>query len=334
MDRLVAFAVSRRFLMVGLFAAVLVGGLVAVQQLNIEAYPDPTPPMVDIVTQSPGLSAEEIERYITIPLETQVAGIKNLKVIRTISLYGLSDVKLQFSFDYTYDQAQQQVLNRLSQLAPLLNNAQPQISPLSPIGEIYRYRLVGPPNYSVLDLKTLQDWVLQRRFKVVPGVIDVTSWGGRTKTYELQVDFNKLVANGLTLSQLLQAISNSNINVGGNTVNIGPQAAVVRGVGLIRSIDALASTMIAAPNGPPGLVKDVATVTIGEKPRLGIAGLDQDDDIVQGIVLMRRGEQSSPTILRVEQLVASINNSSILPPGVRIERIYDRKDLIDITTHT
>lgn len=334
MDRLVAFAVSRRFLMVGLFAVVIIGGLVAFQQLNIEAYPDPTPPMVDIVTQSPGLSAEEIERYITIPLETQVAGIKNLKVIRTISLYGLSDVKLQFSFDYTYDQALQQVLNRLSQLAPLLNNAQPQISPLSPIGEIYRYRLVGPPNYSVLDLKTLQDWVLQRRFKVVPGVIDVTSWGGRTKTYELQVDFNKLVANGLTLSQLLQAVSNSNINVGGNTVNIGSQSAVVRGVGLIRSIDSLASTMISSNGGTAVLVKDVANVTVGEQPRLGIAGENDDDDIVQGIVLMRRGEQSAPTITKVEELVATINNSTILPPGVRIERIYDRKDLIETTTKT
>ena len=334
MDRLVAIAVSRRYLMVALFAVVIIGGLVAFQQLNIEAYPDPTPPMVDIVTQSPGLSAEEIERYITIPLETQVAGIKNLKVIRTISLYGLSDVKLQFSFDYTYDQALQQVLNRLSQLAPLLNNAQPQISPLSPIGEIYRYRLVGPPNYSVLDLKTLQDWVLVRRFKVVPGVIDVTSWGGRTKTYELQVDFNKLVANGLTLPQLLQAVSNSNINVGGNTVNIGSQSAVVRGVGLIRSIDSLANTMIASNGGTAVLVKDVANVTVGEQPRLGIAGQDQDDDIVQGIVLMRRGEQSSPTITRVEELVATINNSTILPPGVRIERIYDRKDLIETTTKT
>jgi cobalt-zinc-cadmium resistance protein CzcA len=334
MDRLVAFAVNRRFLMVGLFAAVIAGGLVAFLQLNIEAYPDPTPPMVDIVTQSPGLSAEEIERYITIPLETQVAGIKNLKVIRTISLYGLSDVKLQFSFDYTYDQAQQQVLNRLSQLAPLLNNAQPQISPLSPIGEIYRYRLVGPPNYSVLDLKTLQDWVLQRRFRVVPGVIDVTGWGGRTKTYELQVDFNKLVANGLTLPQLLQAVSNSNVNVGGNTVNIGSQSAVVRGVGLIRSIDSLANTMITSSNGTAVLVKDVANVQVGEQPRLGIAGEDQDDDIVQGIVLMRRGEQSSPTISRVEELVATINSSTILPPGVRIERIYDRKDLIETTTHT
>src|ERR1700748_153594 len=334
MDRLVSLAVNRRFLMVGLFVAVILGGLVAFRHLNIEAYPDPTPPMVDIVTQSPGLSAEEIERYITIPLETQVAGIKNLNVIRTISLYGLSDVKLQFSFDFTYDQALQQVLNRLSQLAPLLNNAQPQISPLSPIGEIYRYRLVGPPNYSVLDLKTLQDWVLQRRFRNVPGVIDVTGWGGKTKVYELQVDFNKLVANGLTLPQLLQAVGNSNINVGGNTVNIGTQSAVVRGVGLIRSIDSLANTMVASPGGTPVLVKDVATVTVGEQPRLGIAGQDQDDDIVQGIVLMRRGEQSSPTISRVEELVSSINNSTILPPGVRIERIYDRKDLIETTTRT
>src|ERR1700754_2791816 len=334
MDRLVAIAVQRRFLMVGMFAAILVGGLIAFKQLNIEAYPDPTPPMVDIVTQSPGLSAEEIERYITIPIETQVAGLKNLRTIRTISLYGLSDVKLQFSFAYTYDEALQQVLNRLAQLAPLPGNVQPQISPLSPIGEIFRYRLVGPPNYSVLDLKTIQDWILQRRFRAVPGVIDVTGWGGKSKTYELQVDFNKLVANGLTLSQLLQAVTNANINVGGNTVNIGAQSAVVRGVGLIRSVHALANTMIASNGGTPVLVGDVATVTVGEQPRLGIAGENQDDDIVQGIVLMRRGEQSSPTIARVEELVASINNSSILPPGVRIERIYDRKDLIDITTAT
>src|ERR1700744_4873224 len=334
MDRLVAIAVNRRYLMVGLLFAVLVGGVIAFKQLNIEAYPDPTPPMVDVVTQSPGLSAEEIERYITIPIETQVAGIKNLNTIRTVSLYGLSDVKLQFSFDYTYDEALQQVLNRLSQLAPLPGNVQPGISPTSAIGEIYRYRLKGPPNYSVLDLKTLQDWVLQRRFRAVPGVIDVTGWGGKTKTYELQVDFNKLVANGLTLPALLTAVSNSNINVGGNTVNIGTQSAVVRGVGLIRSIDDLANTMVSASNGSPVLVKDVATVTVGEKPRLGIAGLDEADDIVPGIVLMRRGEKSSPTIARVEELVNSINGSSILPPGVRIERIYDRKDLIDLTTAT
>src|SRR6267378_3246574 len=326
MDRLVAIAVSRRYL--------IVGGLIAFQQLNIEAYPDPTPPMVDIVTQSPGLSSEEIERYITIPIETQVAGIKNLRTIRTISLYGLSDVKLQFSFDYTYDEALQQVLNRLSQLAPLPGNVQPGISPLSPIGEIYRYRLAGSPNYSALDLKTLQDWVLQRRFRAVPGVIDVTGWGGKTKTYELQVDFNKLIAYGITLPQLLQTLGNSNINVGGNTVNIGSQAAVVRGVGLIRSIEDLRNTMLTQSGGNPVLVKDVASVMVGNQPRLGIAGQNEDDDIVQGIVLMRRGEQSMPTIERVHQEVQRINSTGILPPGVRIERIYDRKDLIDVTTRT
>jgi heavy metal efflux system protein len=334
MRALIGFSLAHRLLVLLGFVLVLAGGVLAFRQLNIEAYPDPTPPMVDIVTQSSGLSAEEMERYITIPIETQTAGIRNLTSIRTISLYGLSDVKLQFSFDYTYDEALQQVLNRLAQLPPLANNAQPQISPVSPIGEVYRYKLVGPPGYSVLDLKTLQDWVLQRRFRSVPGVIDVTGWGGKTKTYELQIDFNKLIAYGLTLPQVLQTINNSNINVGGNTVNIGPQAAVVRGVGLIRSIDDINNTMLTQSGGNPILVRDVATVTVAYKPRLGIAGKDDDDDIVQGIVLMRRGEKSSPTIHRVEEEVERINRSNVLPPGVRIERIYDRKDLIDITTRT
>jgi heavy metal efflux system protein len=331
---LVEFSLRHRVLMVVLFVMILGGGLVAFRQLNIEAYPDPTPPMVDVITQSAGLSAEEIERYITIPIETQTAGLRHLTSIRTISLYGLSDVKLQFTFDYTYDEALQQVLNRLSQLPPLLNNAQPQISPVSPIGEIFRYQLVGPPGYSVLDLKTLQDWVLQRRFRAVPGVIDVTGWGGKTKTFELQIDFNKLIAFGLTLPQVLQTLANSNINVGGNTVVLGTQSAVVRGVGLIRSIEQLGNTMLTQSNGNPVLVRDIGTVIVGYRPRLGIAGKDAEDDIVQGIVLMRRGEQSTPTLKRVEQEVVRINESNVLPPGVRIERIYDRKDLIDITTRT
>src|SRR5471032_2307339 len=281
MDRLVAIAVSRRYLMVGLFVVVMIGGLIAFKQLNIEAYPDPTPPMVDIVTQSPGLSSEEIERYITIPIETQVAGIKNLRTIRTISLYGLSDVKLQFSFDYTYDEALQQVLNRLSQMAPLPGNVQPGISPLSAIGEIYLYRLAGPPNYSVLDLKTLQDWVLERRFKAVPGVIDVTGWGGKTKTYDIAIDQRKLVGYGLSVPQVLQALANANINVGGQTVNFGAQSAVVRGVGLIHSADDIRHTLIANNQGAPVVLGDVADVTIGNLPRLGIAGVDESDDIVQ-----------------------------------------------------
>jgi cobalt-zinc-cadmium resistance protein CzcA len=334
LNALVEFALKQRVLIVILLVLVLGGGIASFVVLNIEAYPDPVPPLVDIVTQSGGQSAEEIERYITIPIEVQMAGIPNVQAIRSISLFGLSDVKVQFTYDFTYQQAEQWVINRLSQLSPLGNNAQPQISPTSPIGEIYRYRVVGPPNYSVADLKTIEDWILERRFKAVPGVIDVTGWGGKTKTYEVTVDQHQLVTYGLSIPQVLQAISNANINVGGQTVNIGPQSVVVRGVGLISSMDGIKHTVIASNNGTPIYVSDVADVSVEHLPRLGIAGNDSNDDIVQGIVLMRRGAQSIPTIKRVEAEVTKINGSGVLPPGVRIERIYDRSDLIEITTHT
>jgi cobalt-zinc-cadmium resistance protein CzcA len=289
---------------------------------------------VDVVTQNAGQSAEEIERYITIPIEVQMAGIPNVNAIRTISLFGLSDVKIQFTYDFTYQQAEQWVINRLSQLSGLPNAAQPSVSPTSPIGEIFRYRVVGPANYSVADLKTIEDWMLERRFKAVPGVIDVTGWGGKTKTYEVTLDQRRLVDYGLSIPQVLQALSNADINVGGQTVNIGPQAVVVRGVGLISSIEGIQHTVIANVNGAPIFISDVADVHIEHLPRLGIAGNDADNDIVQGIVLMRRGAQSVPTIKRVEAEVAKINSTGVLPPGVHIERIYDRSDLIAITTKT
>ena len=192
MNAIIAFSLKRRRLIVSLLLLSFVVGMICFKRLNIEAYPDPVPPLVDIITQSDGQSAEEIERYITIPIEVQMAGIPNVTAIRTISLFGLSDVKLQFTYDFTYQQAEQWVINRLSQLPPLPNGAQPGISPWSPIGEIYRYRLVGPPNYSVTDLKTLQDWTLNRRFKSVPGVIDINGWGGKTKTYEIELDQRRL----------------------------------------------------------------------------------------------------------------------------------------------
>jgi heavy metal efflux system protein len=334
MNAIIVFALRLRALMVALFVLVMIGGVTAFVRLNIEAYPDPVPPLVDIVTQNPGQSAEEIERYITIPIEVDVAVAPYLTAMRTISLFGLSDVKLQFTYDLTYEEAEQKVLNRLSQLPALQNQAQPTISPWSPIGEIYRYQLVGPPGYSVMDLKTLQDWVIARQFRAVPGVIDVTGWGGKTKTFEIQIDRDKLVAYGLTLPQVLQTLNNSNINVGGNTVNIGQQSAVVRGVGLIRSMSDIRNTMLTAANGTPVFLSDIAEIVVGKKPRLGIAGRDEQDDIVQGIVLMRRGQQSLPTIRRVEVEVEKINASGILPPGVQIERIYDRSDLINLTTNT
>jgi heavy metal efflux system protein len=334
MNALVSFALRRRVLIVILLILALAGGVVSFLALNIEAYPDPVPPLVDIVTQNSGQSAEEIERYITIPIEVQMAGIPNVQAIRTISLFGLSDVKVQFTYDYTYEQAEQWVYNRLSQLSGLPNGAQPQISPTSPIGEIFRYRVAGPPGYSVTDLKSIEDWILERRFKAVPGVIDVTGWGGKTKTYEVAIDQRRLLDYGLSVPQVLQALSNANINVGGQTVNIGTQSVVVRGVGLIHSMDDIAHTVIASSNGVPVYVADVAEVRIEHLPRLGIAGLNDNDDIVQGIVLMRRGAQSIPTIRRVEAEVDHINGSGVLPPGVRIERIYDRSDLVHVTTHT
>lgn len=334
MNWIVDFALKQRILVVAVMFLVFAGGGVAFWKLNIEAYPDPVPPMVDIITQSGGQSAEDIERYVTVPLEVQMAGIPHVASVRTISLFGLSDVKVQFTYDLTYQQAEQWITNRLAQLPALPNGAQPQISPTSPVGEIYRYRLVGPPGVSLTDLKTLQDWVLQRRFKAIPGVVDVTGWGGKTKTYEIVVDQKLLLAQGVTLGQVLTALANSNANVGGQTVNLGPQSVVVRGVGLMRSADDVLATMISHNHGIPIRILDVATVNVGQQPRLGIAGLDSTDDIVEGIVLMRRGSESKPVIERVKAEIEKINTTDVLPPGVRLEKIYDRSDLIDVTTRT
>jgi cobalt-zinc-cadmium resistance protein CzcA len=335
MNPVVVLALKHRVMVLILLVLFLLAGGVAFRVLNIEAYPDPVPPMVEVVTQNPGQSASEIERTVTIPIEIQLAGIKNVKKVQTISLFGLSDVRVQFTYDYSYEQAEQKVINALSQLPPLAGGAQPGISPESPIGEIYRYRIVGPKGYSVTDLKTLQDWVLQRRFKAVPGVVDVDGWAGKSKTYEVTIDQRKLVEHGLSLAQVLTALNNANGNVGGQTINLGPQAAVVRGVGLIHTMDDIRDTMIASPAaGKPVQIKDIATVQVGNEPRLGIVGQDNDDDIVQGIILMRRGEQSLPTLKAVEAEVDKINHEDILPPGVHLEKIYDRTDLIDVTTHT
>src|ERR1700740_2464645 len=188
MSHVIAFALRQRALMVLLFVLLLGAGLASFMMLNIEAYPAPVPPLVDIVTQNPGQSAEEIERYITIPIEIQMAGLPNVTAVRTISLFGLSDVKVQFTYAFSYDEAEQRVINRLAQLSPLPNGATPQISPDSPIGEVYRYRVTGPPGFTVTDLKTIEDWILERRLKAVRGVIDVTGWGGKTKTYDITVD--------------------------------------------------------------------------------------------------------------------------------------------------
>lgn len=328
------FALTRRALVLAVLLVFLAAGLVAFYRLNIEAYHDPSPPIVEIITQSPGQSAEEIERYITIPVEIALAGIPGLQYVRSTSLYGLSFIRVQFSYGTDYHFAYQQALNRLNTVTNLPNNAQPSISPESPIGELYRYQLVGPAGYSLIDLKTLNDWVLRRRFKTVPGVIDIVAWGGLTKEYHVEVDLNKLPAYNVTLPQVIAAISNSNINVGARTLDIGQQAVNVRGIGLIDSVDDIYNIVLTQSGGTPVLLRDVAKAEVGFTPRLGITGRDRDPDIVEGIVLMRRGEKTLDVIKRIKAEVARINQGGVLPPGVRVEPIYDRGALIDVTTRT
>ncbi|MBY0338179.1 MAG: CusA/CzcA family heavy metal efflux RND transporter [Acetobacteraceae bacterium] len=333
MRQIVAFSLQQRALVILLFVAFVAAGAYGFNKLNIEAYPDPVPPQVVIITQAPGQSAEEIERYVTIPVELAMAGLPNLNSVRSTSLFGLSDVRVQFTFAFSYDQALQQVLNRLAVLRDLPDGAQPTISPLSPIGEIMRYRLVGPPGFSVDDLKTLQEWVLERRFKRVPGVIDVTNFGGRSKSYNVVVDLPRMNAHGLHLPDVIQAVRNGNRTVGAGTIRIGPQAAVVQGIGLIRSMDDVRAIVLgASPDGTPVLLSDIATVEVGHLPRLGIAGHEADEDVLLATVLMRRGEQTMPTIQAVQREVDRINAGGVLPPGVRIVPIYDREDLVKITT--
>ena len=334
MRQIVAFSLQRRPLVILLFFTFIIIGLVGFTRLNIEAYPDPVPPQVVIITQNPGQSAEEIERYVSIPIEVAMAGLPNLTSVRSTSLFGLSDVRVQFNFNYTYDQALQQVLNRLGQLQGLPEGVEPAISPLSPIGEIMRYRLVGPPGFSLADLKTVQEWILDRRFKRVPGVIDVTSFGGHTKSYNIVVDLRRMAAHGLTLPGVIAAVRAGNATVGAGIIRVGPQAAVVQGIGLVRGLDDLNAIVVAAEAGVPVLLSDIATVEVGHMPRLGIAGHEGDSDVVLATVLMRRGEQTLPTIRGVQAEVARINAGGVLPPGVRIVPLYDREDLVKITTRT
>jgi heavy metal efflux system protein len=333
MKALIALSLSRRSLVLAMFLVFLIAGVLIFQKLNIEAYADPAPPIVELITQNPGFSAEDMERYITVPLEVMLAGVPGLQNTRSISLYGLSDIKLQFTYQTDYWFAQQQVLNRVSQ-AQLPNNIQPFLSPTSPIGEVYRYQVKAPKGYSLLELKTIEDWVIERRLRTVPGVIDVVGWGGLTKEYHIDIDLKKLIAVNIPLQQVLQQITAANLNVGARTLNLGEQSVNIRGIGLLQTLDDMRSIVLTQSGGTPVLLKDVAAVSVGNAQRLGIIGRDGDPDIVEGIVLMRRGEKTMEVVDRIEAEVNRINNSGELPPGVRVAPYYDRKSLVKVTTHT
>src|SRR5712691_11842907 len=227
---IVRTALAHRNIILALAGALLVGGLYAFHVLDIIAYPDPSPPMIEVITQNPGWSAEEMERQVTIPLETVLNSMPKLTTLRSISIFGLSDIKAYFEFDSDYFKDRQEVLNRL-QLITLPNNLSPQISPWSTIGEVYRYQLDGSGGVSLIQLKEAQDWVARRQFKQVPGVLDVTGFGGLTKEYHVEIDPLKLINYGVTLPQVMSAISNSNLNVGGSYLPIGEQNANIRGLG-------------------------------------------------------------------------------------------------------
>ena len=330
--RLVTTALNSPSAVVIVVLALIVAGLLSYERLDIEAYPNPVPPLVELITQPEGWSAEEVERQITIPLEVTLAGMPGLEHIRSQSLFGLSDVKCYFGWETDYKDARQEVINRL-QFVTLPNGLQAQISPWNAIGEVFRY-IVRGKGYTIRDLKTAQDWILEREFRRVPGVIDVTSYGGESKEYHVDVDPYRLRGQGITLGQVTTALPNANQNVGGQRVTLGEQSYDVRGLGLFRSIHDIEQTVVQTQKGVPVRIRDVANVVEGARPRLGIVGHDDEPDVVQGIVLMRYGGETGPTLEGIHQRVNYIRENHLLPPGMDIEPYYDRGELVRLTTHT
>ena len=338
-QRVVAAALRMPVVVFAAAVLLIAVGLAAYRALDIEAYPNPVPPMVEVITQPQGWSAEETERYVTIPLEIGLSGIPGLEHIRSQSLFGLSDVKCYFGWTADYKDARQEVINRV-QFVALPTGIQATLSPWNAIGELFRYRVVGK-GYSLKDLKTAEDWLLERQFKQVPGVIDVTSYGGESKEYHLEVDPYRLRAHGVTLDSVISAVQSSNQNVGGQRLFVGEQSYDVRGIGLLGSRAPRVSAqrdieeiVLAQQKGTPVRVKDIADVDVGHAPRLGIVGFDDQPDVVQGIVLMRYGGETPSTLEGIHAKVDAIRQNHVLPPGMDIEPYYDRGALVAVTTHT
>ena len=327
------------------FDSVVGAVLFAFFKLNIEAYPNPAPVILEVTAQAPGLSAEEMERYYTIPIEVGLATTPGVDVIRSTSFYGLSFVRVVFQYGVDYYFARSETAINLQQNVSLPNNVTPQIQGTSLVGEIYRYQVVGPPHFGLTNLRTVQDWVLQRRLLTVPGVVQVNTWGGTTKDYEVEVDLHKLDAYNVTLPQVISAIGNANVNVGGRTINMGQQSVNIRGVGLLDSggsadltkgfkVDDIENVLLSQTKDVPVFVKDIAKVSVGYLPRLGKAGRDTEDDVVAAIVIMNRTLHTNDVAARVRAEIEKINTDGTLPPGVKLVPFYDRTSLVAVTTHT
>jgi cobalt-zinc-cadmium resistance protein CzcA len=339
------FGLKRRPIILLCLLIFIAGGLIAFAKLNIEAYPNPAPVILEITAQAPGQSAEEMERYYTIPIEVGLAATPGVDVIRSTSFYGLSFVRVTFKYGVDYYFALTQTAINLQQNVSLPNNIVPTIQGSSLVGEVFRYQVVGPPHFEITNLRTIQDWIVQRRLLTVPGVVQVNAWGGMTKQFDVDVDLNKLDAYNVTLPQVISAIGNANLNVGGRTIGFGQQSVNIRGIGLLNSggdedltqgyrVQDIQNVVLGQSNGVPVKVEDVANVQVGTVPRLGKAGRDHDDDIVEAIVVMNRLAYTNDVVPRVREEIQRINKDGTLPPGVKLVPFYDRTTLVAVTSST
>jgi cobalt-zinc-cadmium resistance protein CzcA len=342
---LIAFCLSRRPIVALGVVLFTLAGFIAFKMLNIEAYPNPTPVILEITAQAPGLSAEEMERYYTIPMEIGLYTTPGIDVIRSTSFYGLSFVRVNFKYGVDYHFAYAQASVAMQQNVSLPGGLVPTIQANSSTGEIYRYEVTGPKHFGITNLRTVQDWIVARRLLTIPGIAAINSWGGPTKEFQVEVDPHKLEAYSVTVPQILTALGNANVNVGGREIQIGQQSINIRGVGLIDDggnddlrqgykVDDIQNIVLAQSNGVPVLVQDVGKVSVGFRPRLGILGKDNRDDVVGSIVVMRRTEKTSDMIPKVQEAIDKLNHDGSLPPGVKVVPYYDRSSLIAMTTHT
>jgi heavy metal efflux system protein len=342
---IVAFGLTRRAIVLLGLAVFVAAGLVAFSKLNIEAYPNPAPVILEITAQAPGLSAEEMERYYTVPMEVGLYITPGVDNIRSTSFYGLSFVRVTFKYGVDYFFAYTQAQLMLTQNVTLPGGQVPQIQQSSLVGEIFRYQVVGPPHFGLTNLRTVQDWIVTRRLYTVPGVVAINSWGGTTKQYDVDVDLNKLDAYNVTIPQIMSALGNANINVGGREITVGQQSVNIRGIGLFNSggdedltqgwhVNDIENVVLGQFNGVPVQIKDVAKVSIGYVPRLGIAGLDHDSDVALSIVVMGRTFHTNDVVPRIKAEIERLNTDGELPRGVKLVPYYDRTGLVNITTHT
>src|SRR5215831_15851859 len=337
------FALNNRFMVLAIAVVLLIWGAISFHTLPIEAYPDVANNYVSVITQWPGRAAEEVEQQVTIPIEIQMNGIPHLTHLRSVSLFGLSSVMLIFDDSSENDWNRQKVLERLSQVN-LPNGLQPQMgTDWSPVGQIFFYTLKSTnPKYDLMELKSIEDWTLEKQFKSVPNVVDVASFGGTTREYQVRVDPNLLVAHGLSISQVEQQLASNNTNAGGSFVESGLQQINVREVGLFAKTQEIEHTVLTTKGGTPVRVGDVATVAQGQKIRLGQCGkaihrsdgkVIDNDDVVQGIVLLRKGANADETLAAIHNKIQELNDY-ILPRGVKIVPFLDRSDLVHLTTRT